>query len=174
MALRVWAVGCWSHLRKHQCPANSGGYCCPLVQLPTIHRFHRHSPCHSCRSSLGSLHAVRAYHCQNLPHPLNNLLQDSINHSAGWHCFSYFFTLVIWVCLFHCHSVCFPLIQLAQFPTGRVEVYFPSFVADETRQVAYLLLLGAFAERSSDREFAVMIKHYHSLLSSFLASWTTN
>ena len=40
------------------------------------------------------------------------------------------------------------------------EVNFSAFVADETHKVAYFLLLSAFAERSSEREFTMLIKPF--------------
>ncbi len=40
------------------------------------------------------------------------------------------------------------------------EVDFPAFIGDEAHQVAYFLLFGAFAEWSSEREFAVLIKPF--------------
>ena len=40
------------------------------------------------------------------------------------------------------------------------EVNFPAFVADKAHKVAYFLLLSAFAERSSERKFAMLIKPF--------------
>jgi len=46
---------------------------------------------------------------------------------------------------------CFPL---------ESEVNFSAFIAYEAHKVAYFLLLSAFAERPSEREFAMLIKPF--------------
>ena len=63
------------------------------------------------------------------------------------------------VYLFHLHFVHFLQINLHSFPLES-EVNFSAFVSDEADKVAYFLLLRAFAERSSECEFALLIKPF--------------